>query len=120
MASKSPLEINFLSPSIFPVGQGGGGDEAKNFSYASSSKEKKKERERKEERMRARGASVVVRRDVFSKGGRKGEDRMHSRPETSRRRSLGCLRGCRSISFGASRFCSVERAVVGRGGPSGR
>lgn len=25
MASKSPLEINFLSPSIFPVGQGEGG-----------------------------------------------------------------------------------------------
>lgn len=57
MASKSPLEINFLPSSISlpPAGEDGG--EAKNFSYASSSKEKRKERKRRE-RMRERAWCV--------------------------------------------------------------
>lgn len=114
MASKSPLEINFLPSSISPPPAGEDGGEAKNFSYASSSKEKRKERKREREDARARVVRLSWRGEMFFR--REGEDRMHSRPETSRRRSLGCLRGCRSISFGASRLCSVERAVVGRGG----
>lgn len=46
MASKSPLEINFLSPSIFPVGQGEGG---KFFIRLLFEGKEKRERERKEE-----------------------------------------------------------------------
>lgn len=57
MASKSPLEINFLPSSISPPPAGEDGGEAKNFSYASSSKEKRKERKRRE-RMRERAWCV--------------------------------------------------------------